>query len=151
MKSNLSFRFHYSRSGPSSHSLSTFLDRCPLGYMITMGRQSNMEKVWEILVLRQQISILQHRLNSHIKPSRIQKLTLSILAVKLKQVTDQTINQLKSVIRIFQPESVICWHRELVRRKWTCSNNNNSWGLSISKEPENTLEYHTFMGSWTEI
>jgi len=112
-----------------------------------MGRQSNLEKDLEILVLRQQISILQHKLNSHIKPCRVEKLAFSILTVKLDQVTDQTINQLKSIIGIFQPESVPRWHRELVRRNWTCSYNTHSGGLSISKEPENTLEYHTLTGS----
>jgi hypothetical protein len=39
---------------------STFLD------IITIGRQSNLEKDLEILVLRQQISILQRKLNSPI-------------------------------------------------------------------------------------
>ena len=30
-----------------------------------------------------------------------------------------TTNQLRDIIRIFQPETVLRWHRELVRRKWT--------------------------------
>jgi len=48
---------------------STILD------IITIGRQSTLEKDLEILVLRQQISILQRKNNSPIRPSRVEKLT----------------------------------------------------------------------------
>jgi hypothetical protein len=109
---------------------STFLD------IITIGRQSNLEKDLEILVLRQQISILQRKLNSPIRPSRVEKLTLSFLTVKLKKLTNQTANQLKSVIHIFQPETILRWHRELVRKKWTYPSKNKGGRPSISKELE---------------
>ena len=74
---------------------STILD------IITIGRQSTLEKDLEILVLRQQISILQRKANSPIRPSRVEKLTLSVLTIKLKKLTNQTTNQLKQVIRIY--------------------------------------------------
>ena len=38
---------------------------------ITICRQSHLEKDLEILILRQQLSILQRKLNSPIKPNRI--------------------------------------------------------------------------------
>ena len=79
---------------------STILD------IITSGRQSTIEKDLEILVFRQQLSILPRKLNSPIRPNRAEKLTLSILTVKLKKLTNKTNNQLKSVIKIFQPETV---------------------------------------------
>jgi len=51
---------------------STFLD------IVTIGRQSNFEKDLEILVLRQQISILQRKLNFPIRPSRVDSRVLFI-------------------------------------------------------------------------
>jgi transposase InsO family protein len=38
---------------------------------------------------------------------------------KLKQGTQRPANQLRDLIRLFQPETVLRWHRQLIRRKWT--------------------------------
>ena len=109
---------------------STILD------IITIGRQSTLEKDLEILILRQQISILQRKTNSPIRPSRVEKLTLSVFTIKLKKLTNQTTNQLKQVIRIFQPETIFRWHRELIRKKWTYSSRNKGGRPPINKELE---------------
>lgn len=93
----------------------------------------------EILVLRQQLSILQRKQKHPIRPSRIEKLTLGFLTNKLKRTTHQTANQLRDVIRIFKPETVLRWHRELVRRKWTYPNKNKGGRPSISKETESLI------------
>jgi hypothetical protein len=85
----------------------------------TIRRLSNQEKDLEILLLRQQLSILQRKLNRPIRPNRIEKMILAVLTTKIKRISHRSTNQLKNVIRIFQPETVIRWHRELVRRKWT--------------------------------
>ena len=74
-----------------------------------------------------------------IKPSKIEKLTLGVLTNKFKQTTHQTANQLRGVIRIFRPETVLRWHRELVRKKWTYSNKNKGGRPPISKETENLI------------
>jgi len=113
--------------------ISTILD------LITISLQSTLEKDLEILVLRQQLSILQRKHDSPIRPNRVEKLTLSILTVKLKKLTNKTANQLKSVIRIFQPETVLRWHRQLVRKKWTYHRVNKGGRPSISKELENLI------------
>ncbi|MCK5633704.1 MAG: hypothetical protein KAI06_01385 [Anaerolineales bacterium] len=42
---------------------------------ITIGRLSDHEKELEILVLRQQLSILQRKLNRPIKPNRVEKIS----------------------------------------------------------------------------
>ena len=106
---------------------------------ITIGRLSERDKDLEILVLRQQLSILQRKYKHPIRPSRIEKLTLGVLTNKLKWTTHQTANQLRDVIRIFQPETVLRWHRELVRRKWTYPNKNKGGRPPISKEIENLI------------
>jgi putative transposase len=106
---------------------------------INIRRLSDQEKDLEILVLRQQLSILQRKLNHPIKPSKIEKLTLAVLTNKLKRTTHQTANQLRDVIRIFEPETVLRWHRELVRRKWTYPNKNKGGRPSVSKEIESLI------------
>jgi putative transposase len=42
-----------------------------------------------------------------------------VIGVKLKVVMGRSLKQLRDVIRIVQPETVLRWHREIVRRKWT--------------------------------
>jgi hypothetical protein len=59
--------------------------------------------------------------------------------VKLKKLTNQTANQLKSVIHIFQPETILRWHRELVCKKWIYQRENKGGRPSISKELENLI------------
>jgi hypothetical protein len=115
--------------------------------IVNVRRLSDQEKDLEILVLRQQLSILQRKLNHPIKPSKIEKLTLAVLTTKFKQTTLQTANQLRDVIRIFEPETVLRWQsfprtigdRELVRRKWTYPNKNKGGRPSISKETESLI------------
>lgn len=106
---------------------------------IAIDRLSDWEKDLEILLLRQQLAILQRKSKHPVKPSRIEKLTLAVLTIKFKQTTQQTANQLRDVIRIFQPETVLRWHRELVRRKWTYPNKNKGGRPPISKETENLI------------
>ena len=84
---------------------------------ITIGRLSNLEKDLEILVLRQQLTILQRKLNHPIKPNRVEKMALAVLTTKIKRISHQSKNQLRDSIRIFRPETILRWHRELVRRK----------------------------------
>jgi len=106
---------------------------------INIRRLSDQEKDLEILILRQQLSILQRKHKHPIKPSKVEKLTLSVLVTKFKRTTHQTANQLRGVIRIFQPETVLRWHRELVRRKWTYPNKNKGGRPPISKEIESFI------------
>jgi hypothetical protein len=87
--------------------------------LISISRKSDQEKDLEILILRHQLAILERKLDKPARPTRAEKLTLAVLFAKLKQVTNSPANQLREIIRIFQPETVLRWHRELVRRKWT--------------------------------
>lgn len=93
----------------------------------------------EILVLSQQLSILQRKLHHPLRPNRIEKLTLATLTAKLKQIPHISNNQLRDVIRIFQPETVLRWHRELVRRKWTYPNKNKGGRPATNKELEKLI------------
>jgi len=106
---------------------------------ITIGRLSHLEKDLEILVLRQQLSILQRKLNHPIRANRVEKMTLAVLTTKSMRISHRSANQLRDIIRIFQPETILRWHRELVRRKWTYPNKNKGGRPSMSKELESVL------------
>jgi putative transposase len=101
---------------------------------ITIGRLSHLEKDLEILVLRQQLSILQRKLNRPIRPCRVEKMTLAVLITKIMRTSHQSTNHLRDIIRIFQPETVLRWHREFVRWKWTYPNKNKGGRPTISQE-----------------
>ena len=85
---------------------------------------SETDKDLEILILRQQLGILQRKQGKPIKPNRAEKLTLAELSAKLKKQTKRPVKQFRHVIRLFQPETVFGWHRQLVKRKWTYARKN---------------------------
>ncbi len=86
--------------------------------LIRIGRLSENDKDLEIIILRHQLDVMVRKQKKPIRPNRVEKATLAILTAKLKHNTKRTIRQLGDVIRIVRPETVVRWHRELVRRKW---------------------------------
>jgi len=57
---------------------------------VTIGRLSNLEKDLEILVLRQQLSILQRQLNHPIRPNHAEKMTLATLTNSIKRISHRS-------------------------------------------------------------
>jgi hypothetical protein len=55
--------------------------------ILNITRLSNQETDLEILILRQQLSILQRKHNSPIQPDRVEKITLAVLPARLKRIT----------------------------------------------------------------
>jgi hypothetical protein len=94
-----------------SHVFSTLIS------IIRVSRLSEQDKALEILLLRQQLDILLRKQNQTVIPNRAEKMSLAILTAKLKEVTGRPTRQLCSILRLFQPETVLGWHRSLVRRK----------------------------------
>src|SRR5260370_37935405 len=86
---------------------------------LCLGRKTDREKDLEILLLRRQLEIVDRARGKPLRVSRAEKLTLAVLAAQLKFVTGWPVKQFGKVLRIFQPETVFKWHRELVRRKRT--------------------------------
>ncbi len=132
---------------------------------VRIGRLSNLEKDLELLLLRQQLVMLERQLHKPLHPSRIEKLTLAVVAVKLKTITHCSAAGLRDILKLFQPETVLSWHRELVRRKWMYrtakprgrprtreeidalvvwfARENADWGYAISEQTiANILERH---------
>ncbi len=90
--------------------------------ILSLSRLSDPEKDLEIMVLRHQLAILQRKLKHPVKPTRIEKMTLAVLVIKLKHYSRKSTNHFRDLILIFQPETIFRWHSDLVRRKWTYSN-----------------------------
>ena len=75
-------------------------------------------------MLRYQLGIADRKLNRTIKPNRIEKLTLAVLASRMKSTANCSANGLRSSLRLFSPRTVFRWHNELVKRKWTYTHQN---------------------------
>jgi putative transposase len=96
-----------------AHLFSVVLD------LLSLLVRSDREKDLEIVLLRQQIRLL-HRTRAHrLRLSWWEKLPLAVLAGKLIQGTTNARVRLSPSLLLFTPETVLRWHRELVRRKWT--------------------------------
>jgi transposase InsO family protein len=70
-------------------------------------------------LLRQQLRIVERRQQQSCRLSRGEKLSLAVLTARLKAVNNGGRKRLRDVLRLVQPETVLKWHRALVRRKWT--------------------------------
>ena len=86
--------------------------------ILAITRLTDSEKDLELLILRHQVSILERQVKRP-RVSRLEKLSLAVIANKLKQRAGHSRQQLTQSILIFKPETVLGWHRELVKRKWT--------------------------------
>ena len=107
--------------------------------LVRLGRLSETEKDLEILLLRQQISILLRNHDQPVCVTRFEKLTLAVIAARLKELTHRSASQLGEFIRLFQPETVLGWHRELVRRKWTFPHKARGGRPRVSQEIEELI------------
>ena len=85
---------------------STFLE------LMRVVQLSSDEKDLEILILRQQLDVLVRKNAQVIRPSRLERWSLAVLAVALKKRSRLTTTQLGNVIRIVKPETVIKWNRQ---------------------------------------
>ena len=78
---------------------------------IRIGRSSEAEKDLEILVLRQQLAILQRKLDKPLRPEREEKIVLALLTARLKQVSQKSTNitmslgLIKGLSNVFQLHS----------------------------------------------
>ena len=107
--------------------------------IVSLSRSSEQDKDLEIIVLRQQLAILQRKQDKPIKPNRAEKMMLAVVTTKLKDVTKRPANRLRDIIRIFQPETVLGWHRQLVRRKWTYARKKKGGRPRIDQELEELI------------
>jgi transposase InsO family protein len=113
-----------------AHAWSVLLD------LVWLGRHTDRDKDMEILLLRQQLRILQRKHPRPLRISHCEKLTLVVFARKLITMTTDARARLGQVVFLFKPETLLKWHRELVRRKWTFKKRNQHGRPRISSELE---------------
>jgi len=87
--------------------------------LVTVGRRSGAEKDLETAVLRHQLRMAQRRQRHPPRLGRWEKLTLAIVADRLARLVGGRRACLRRCLLLVQPETVLRWHRALVRRKWT--------------------------------
>ena len=88
--------------------------------LLTAVRRTDRDKDLEILLLHHQLRLLQRERPRPPRLSRWEKLTLALLTAKLARLTAGPRARLERVVLLFRPDTVLGWHRALVRRKWTC-------------------------------
>lgn len=77
------------------------------------------EKDLQIALLRQQLRMLERNSQTRHRLSRPEKLMLVTLATRLKTQTRRFHEALDEALLLVQPDTLLKWHRQLVRRKWT--------------------------------
>ena len=87
--------------------------------VLTPRYTQDSDKDLELLVLRQQIRILERRVGKPVRASRVEKLMLALVVLQFRERARAGRNRLKETVLIFKPTTVLKWHRELVKRKWT--------------------------------
>jgi putative transposase len=76
-------------------------------------RRSDHDQTIEVVLLRQQLRLYERQAKQP-RPSRWEKVVLATLAARLPN--------LSRVCLVFTPATLLRWHREIVRRKWTFDN-----------------------------
>ncbi len=84
-----------------------------------VSRLTEDDKDLEIMLLRQQLRIVERKQPRGPSIPCWQKVPLAALAMRLKSKSPNARQQLSESIILFKPETVIGWHRALVKRKWT--------------------------------
>lgn len=105
----------------------------------TTAWRSDHEKDVEILLLRRQLAILQRTQPRPPRLARREKLGLAVLAAKLSRLSAEGRGRLRESLMLFQPETVLGWHRALVRRKWTFRHRRAAGRPQISVELEQLI------------
>ena len=85
------------------------------------------------------IEIAECKLHKPVRVSRVERLTLAVLTMKLRSSANCTVKQLRQSIRLFQPKTVLTWHRQLVKRKWTYNPTDRGGRPRIDRELESLV------------
>src|SRR3954468_14971236 len=102
----------------------------------TVRHAQTRDKDLEILLLRQQLRIIERRQKRGPQVPPWQKLPLAVLAALLMRTGAKSRETLDASARLFKPETLLRWHRELVRRKWTFQRPNQRGRPAIDPELE---------------
>jgi len=98
--------------------------------------QGDRDKDLQIVVLRHQVRLLQRQRPRPPRLTRGEKLTLAVPAGALARLTSGPQCQLSRNLLLFKPDTILRWHRELVRRKWTYRRTSRGGRTTIPAEVE---------------
>ena len=87
--------------------------------LVAARPRTDRDKDVEILLLRHQVRLLQRRQARAPRLSRWEKLALAVLTAKAARLVNGPGRRLGEFVLLVRPETVLRWHRELVRRKRT--------------------------------
>ena len=104
--------------------------------LLTATRRTDQDKDLQILVLQHQLRLLQRERPQPPRLSCWEKLTLAVLMTKLARTTTGPRAALDQVLLLFKPDTVLKWHRELVRRKWTIQRRDAGGRPTVAAEVE---------------
>lgn len=107
--------------------------------LIQIGRMAETDKDLEIMVLRYQLGITERKLHKPVRANHAERMTLAVLAARLKKQTKRPASQFRQLIRLVQPETVFRWHRDLVRRKWAQENKGKRGRPRIDDQKEHLI------------
>jgi putative transposase len=77
------------------------------------------EKDLQIALLRQHLRMPERNSKTKLRLSRPEKLILDSLATRLKAQTLRFHNALNEALLLIQPDTLLKWHRDFIRRKWS--------------------------------
>jgi putative transposase len=85
--------------------------------LVQLGWKSDQQKDLELMILRYQLDMAERKLHKPARPTRAEKMTLAMLVARLKGCSGRPARELRRLLLLFQPETVLRWHRELARHK----------------------------------
>ncbi len=94
------------------------------------------DKDLQILVPRQQVRLLQRQRPRPPRLTRGERLTLAVLAAALARLTTGPRSRLDHYLLLFKRDTILKWHRALVRGKWTYRRTQPSGRPAIPAEVE---------------
>ncbi len=100
--------------------------------LVAARRRPDRDKDLQILLLQHQVRLLQ-RQRPPPRLTRWEKLTLAVLTSKLARLTAGPRAGLERAVLLFKPDTVLKWHREMVRRKWTVRHPGNGGRVGCEK------------------
>ena len=106
--------------------------------LVSVRRRPDHDKDPQILLLQHQLRLLQ-RQRPPPRLTRWEKLTLAVLTTKLARLTAGPRSCLDQVVLLCKPETVLKWHRELVRRKWARHRERQGGRPAIAAEVEQLI------------
>jgi hypothetical protein len=89
-----------------------YLGLCRVLGLLQSSRRTETDKDIEIMVLRHQVRILERQLNARVAYRPVDRAILAALSRLLARWRWRCF--------LVTPETLLCWHRELSRRKWRC-------------------------------